>query len=193
MNLSYQPNMNLLQWVSTVIANLTKATPAQSWQEESSQVLPTFAVVTWAQYRTYLNAVLPAKEDINLFTRVPPMMRNDLAAGLNEEHVRETRNHYKRAEPILRYYSAVPFQSVEAPTAQTFPVQQQVTPHVSGYIHHGKRTTTVPARLKVLYDELYEACSNGDNASIQELCPQNTFRKAGCPYRFPYIPPSVVL
>jgi hypothetical protein len=168
-NLSYQPNMNLLQWVSPVIANLTKATRAQS-RQESSQVLPTSAAVTWAQCRAYLNAVLPTKEDINLFTRVPPMMRNDLAAGLNEEHVRETRNYYKRAESILRCYSAVPFQSVEAPTAQTFLVQQQVIPHVSGYIHHGKRTTTVPAHLKVLYDELYEARSNGDNASIQELC-----------------------
>jgi hypothetical protein len=29
---------------------------------------------------------------------------------------------------------------------------------------------SIPAHLKVLYDELYEACWTGDNGTIQELC-----------------------
>lgn len=155
----------------TVVATLSKAIPDQSRQGESPQVLPISAADTWAQYRAYLNAVFPTKEDVNVYTRVPSVTCKDPAASLNEEHVRETRNYYTRAESILHSYSAVPFQSVEASATQIFPVQQQVTPQESGYFHHGKFTTTpVPAHLKVLYDELYEACWTGDNASIQELC-----------------------
>jgi hypothetical protein len=46
-------------------------------------------------------------------------------------------------------------------------------PQTSGYIRHvwySYSTNLVPAHLKVLYDELYQACWTGDNATIQELC-----------------------
>jgi hypothetical protein len=168
-----QSSMNLLQWVSAVVANLSKAISAPSQQEESSQELPTSAANTWAQYRAYLNAVLPTREDVG--PQVIPSTWNAQTLPPNEEYIRwATRDYYARAESVMRSYSTVPFQTDEipiAPTAQTFPVQQQVISQGSRYICHGKNMTTpVPAHLKVLYDELYEACWMGDSASVQELC-----------------------
>jgi hypothetical protein len=59
----------------------------------------------------------------------------------------------------------------EEPATSGIGSQTPVTYQESGYIHHEKYTTTlIPLHLQVFYDELYEACWKGDNASIQELC-----------------------
>ncbi|KAH9180206.1 hypothetical protein EDB89DRAFT_2061917 [Lactarius sanguifluus] len=58
-----------------------------------------------------------------------------------------------------------------SPVLRAHGTQTPAPPQESGYIRHGKdRTTPVPVRLKVFYDELYKACWEGDNASIRELC-----------------------
>ena len=171
--------MNLLQWTSVVVENLSKATPAQS-QLTKTQDLPTSpADDTWTQHRAFLTAVLPTKENMGLEAshgRYTPV--NVVAPRLNNEHVPATRDYYARAESILRSYSTVPYealQSSEAPTSsdRTFQLQGHIAPQTSGYIRHVRNsysTIPVPAHLKVLYDELYEACWTGDNATIQELC-----------------------
>lgn len=93
--------------------------------------------------------------------------------SLEDKHALETRNYYARADSILRSYSTVSpqvQQSSEAPTVQTS-VLQHGTTQGRGYARHTKLSTVlIPAHLKVLYDELYEACWTGDNATIQELC-----------------------
>ncbi len=181
-NPSYQPSVSLLQWTSAILENLLTATRALSELAESSrtEVLPTSpAGDTWAQYRAYLTAVLPKKEDVrSVTTQMGPSSWNVPVPSLNEEHTSATRDYYTRAESILRSYSADPHQapqSDKAPTVQTLSVppflQEHATPQVSGYVRHGKYSTTpIPFHLKVLYDELYEACWTGDNESIQELC-----------------------
>lgn len=95
--------------------------------------------------------------------------------SLEDKHALETRNYYTRADSILRSYSTVPpqvQQSNEAPTVPTIVHwQQHGTTQGQGYARHTKLSTVlIPAHLKVLYDELYEACWTGDNATIQELC-----------------------
>jgi len=177
-----QPSMNLLQWTSMVVENLSKATPAQP-QPTETQDLPTSpADDTWTQYRAFLTAVLPTKENMDLVAsqgRYTP--QNVITPRPNDEHVPATRDYYARAGSILRSYGAVPYQAPqdsEAPTVQTFgnPTFQlhgYIAPQTSGYIRHVRDSysaTPVPAHLKVLYDELYGACWTGDNASIQELC-----------------------
>jgi hypothetical protein len=170
---SNQPSMNLLQWTSAVVESLSKAaTPAQS-QLTKTQGIPTSpADDRWTQYRAFLTAVLPTKK----------VMDRVILYGHHRRvvapHVPATRDYYARAESIMRSYSTVPYQALqsnEAPTSsdRTFQLQDYMAPQTSGYIRHviySYSETPVPTHLKVLYDELYEACWTGDNTTIQELC-----------------------
>ena len=169
---SNQPSMNLLQWTSAVVEKLSKATSAQS-QLTKTQDLPTSpADDTWTQYRAFLTAVFPTKEGMGIVDTYGP--HGEVVA----EHVPATRDYYAHAESILRSYSTVPYQELqsnEAPTSSDcdFQLQGYIAPQTSGYIRHvgySYSKVPVPAHLKVLYDELYEACWTGDNATIQELC-----------------------
>ena len=180
MSQSNQPSMNLLEWTSAVVKNLSKAPPVQP-QLTETQVLPTSpADDTWTQYREFLTAVLPTKENMGL---VPShgwyTSGNVVAPCLNNDHVPATRDYYARAESILRSYSMVPYQALQSSEVSTVPafgdltiqLQGPILPQASSYIRHVSYSTIpVPAHLKVLYDELYQACWTGDNASIQELC-----------------------
>jgi hypothetical protein len=161
---SYQPNMTPLQWTSAMLAKLR--TPSVS-----SPTQDPLTGDTWGQYHAYLAAVLPAKEDGSVTAPQLHMLRTTVVPQLDEEHALETRDYYARAESILRSYSAVPMpQSVETPTVQTSG-QQQHTLQGSKYFRHTKVSLVpIPAHLKVLYDELFEACWTGDNGVIQELC-----------------------
>jgi hypothetical protein len=161
----YQTNMTLLQWTSAMLARLR--TPSVSGP---SQDPPTGD--TWAQYRAYVVAVLPAKKDVSVTTPFDLMMPHIIGPHLDEEHALATRDYYSRAESILHSYSAVPVpQSGEAPTVQTSGLQHFSTLQGREYYRHTKFTViSIPAHLKVLYDELYEACWTGDNGTIQELC-----------------------
>ena len=180
---SHQPSVSLIQWTSMVLEKLLKTTRrAQSPLAESKPMkeLPTSpAGDTWAQYRAYLAAVLPKKELVRPVTtqKAPSSWHGPVPPGRPyEDHTSATTDYYARAEPILRSYSAEPHQvpqSDKAPTVQALSVPPSVDPQVSGYVRPGKdyySEIPIPVHLKVLYDELYEACWTGDNESIQELC-----------------------
>jgi len=177
---SNQPSMNLLQWTSAVVENLSKATPARPQLTETQDLPTSPADDTWTQYRAFLTAVLPTKKNMGLTASHRYTLGNVVAPRLNHEHVPATRDYYSRAESILRSYSTVPYQAlqgneaspVQTSSGRTFQLQGHIAPQTSGYIRHinSYSTTPVPAHLKVLYDELYEACWTGDNGLIQELC-----------------------
>jgi hypothetical protein len=81
-------------------------------------------------------------------------------------YAREAMEYFTLAESVLRDHGAT-FPEGELTSEQPATVTYQG----SGYLRHGKHTTTpVPVHLKVFYDELYEACWEGDNATIRELC-----------------------
>ena len=178
---SHQPIVNLLQWTSAIVENLSKVTPIKPQPTETQDIPSSPANDTWTQYRAFLNAVLPTKKSMShVASHEYCVPLKAVAPRLDNEHVPATRDYYARAESILRSYSTVPYQALpssEASTVQTsgdrtFQLQGHIVPQTSGYIRHVNSYSTahVPAHLKVLYDELYEACWAGDNASIQELC-----------------------
>ena len=178
---SHQPIMNLLQWTSAIVENLSKVTPNKPQPTETQDLPSSPANDTWTQYRAFLDAVLPTKNTMShVASHEYCIPLKVVAPRLDNEHVPATRDYYARAESILRSYSTVPYQTLqssEASTVQTsgdrtFQLQGHIVPQISGYIRYinSYSTTSVPVHLKVLYDELYEACWTGDNASIQELC-----------------------
>ena len=155
--------MTLLQWVSAVLKKLRTPSILKPAQEPP-------VGDTWAQYYAYLAPVLTTKEAEG--SVMPQKTRSTVVTHLDEEHAMAITDYYARAESILRSYDVAPQtpQSGETSTAQTSR-QKHDTPQGTGYLRHIKYgTVRVPAHLKVLYDELYEACWTGDNAAIQELC-----------------------
>ncbi len=90
------------------------------------------------------------------------------------EYAAATKDYLTFAESVLRAHGATLPEGAstsEQPATGGIDTQTPVTSQGSGYIRDGKYSTTpVPVHLKVFYDELYEACWNGDNASIWELC-----------------------
>ena len=168
-NPSYLPDMTLLQWTSGILAKLQ--TPSVSGPTQEPPIGD-----TWAQYNAYLTAVLPTKEAEGPVTAVMPRrLPSTVMPQLDEAHALAMRDYYAHAESILLTYSTktqVP-QSGVTPTAQTSTLQRR-TLQGSGYVRHTKfSVVSIPAHLKVLYDELYEACWTGNNAAIQELCLPN--------------------
>lgn len=163
---NYSPRMSLLQWTSRAVAHLRSMTVSRNTHDYPTSP----AGDTWSQYRAYLTAVLPHREDgdpacAHAVLRTP-------ARDQGEEHVLATRDYYARAEWILRTYGAVLPEGPQTTGISTVRTPSgPVTPQESGYIRHTRYSfNPMPAHLKVLYDELYEACWTGDNASIQELC-----------------------
>jgi hypothetical protein len=172
-NPPYVDNMTLLQWTAAMLAKLETLSGPRSVSEPSQE--PPIGN-TWAQYKAYFAAVLSTREDggSNVTQRLY-LAPNNFASHLDEEHVSATRDYYARAESILRSHSTMPLQlqqSGEAPTPTLSSLVQQLdTSHGAKYARHTKYSTvSIPAHLKVLYDELYEACWTGDNKTIQELC-----------------------
>ncbi len=131
----------------------------------------------WSQYRAYLVTVLPHRktEDTgSASSRGLHRVQRNTVHTLQGESATARMDYFTFAESVLRAYGAtLPDGASTAEQSATgwIGTQTPVTPQESGYIRHGKDTTTyVPVHLKVFYDELYEACWNGDNASIRELC-----------------------
>jgi hypothetical protein len=84
----------------------------------------------------------------------------------NEEYILATKDYYVRAEFILRAHGA----AVSA-VPQVAETGRTVNPQGSGYVRHTKYSPSpISIHLKVVYDELFEACWTRDNATIQELC-----------------------
>ena len=169
-NPPYVDNMTLLQWTSAMLAKLETL----SGPRRISEPLQEPSTDTWAQYKAYFAAVLSTREDtgssvFQLFFAAP----KTAISHLDEEHVSATRDYYARAESILHSHSAIPLQlpqSSEAPIPPAL-TQQHDSSNGARYVLDTKYSTvSIPAHLKVLYDELYEACWTGDNKTIQELC-----------------------
>jgi len=161
--------MTLLQWTSAIVSSLWTATPPGPTQESPTSP----AGDSWAEYRAFLNAILPIREDErSVALQGPKVPWNALAPQLNEENGLAIRVFYARAESILRSHSSAP---PEAPQSSARPTVEASGAATTGYICHTRfGMKSVPAHLKVLYDELYEACWDGDNTTIQELClPKN--------------------
>jgi hypothetical protein len=218
---SYQQSMTLLQWTSSIVSSLWTTTPPGPMQEPPTSP----AGDSWSEYRSFLAAILPIREDECFVDAILPIREderfvdatlpirgderfgevlvpigedersvgailpirederfvalpgpkapwNALAPQLNEENGLATRDFYARAESILRSHSSA---SPEAPQGSALRTVATSGAATTGYICHimfGMKF--LPTHLKVLYDELYEACWVGDNATIQELClPKN--------------------
>jgi hypothetical protein len=154
--------MAILQWLSAMLKKLRTLSVSGTTQE------PPIGD-TWAHYNAYLAAVLPTKEEGSV---KPQKTRSIVIPRLDEEQVLAITDYYARMESILRAYSAMSeaSESGETPTAQTSG-QQHGSPQGTRYFRHTKYAMVIiPAHLKMFYDELYEACWTGDNATIQELC-----------------------
>ena len=159
--------MSLLQWTSKAISHLESNTLKPIPAPENLPDSP--AGDTWSEYRAYLAAVLPHSkmEDIgSLSSRGLHWVHRHLMHTLETGYAAAARNYLTFAESVLRAHGATLPEG-----ASTLEQPVPVTPQGPGYIRLGKYTTTpVPIHLKVFYDELYEACWKGDNASIRELC-----------------------
>ncbi|KAF8267587.1 hypothetical protein EI94DRAFT_1801491 [Lactarius quietus] len=157
---TYMQRFSLLQWTSKAISILSSKTPPKP---ESHRDSPAFD--TWNEYRAYLTAVLPHSKIEDLGS---PGSRGvvNIRRTLDGEYAPSMKKYLTLADSVLRAHGATlpggpSISELHAP----------VTSQGSGYIRHGKYATTpIPIHLKVFYDELYEACWKGDNASICELC-----------------------
>jgi hypothetical protein len=160
--------MSLLQWTSKAISFLDPKTVSKATQAPVN--LPDApAGDSWSEYRAYLAAVLPHSNSEGIgspYSRRLPLASGTSVPTLETAYAQPAMDYLKFAESVLRTHGATLPEG-----ASTFEQPAPVTPHGSGYLRYGKYSTTaVPVHLKVFYDELYEACWRGDNATIQELC-----------------------
>ncbi|KAH8995800.1 hypothetical protein EDB86DRAFT_3077358 [Lactarius hatsudake] len=163
---TYTQHTSLLQWTSKAVSLLGSKTTPKPIQAPDSLPDPP-AGDSWSQYRAYLATVLPhcKDEDIGSASSQNTVhSRGDYAAA--------TKDYFTFAESVLRAHGAtLPEREPTSKQPATPPIGMPIPSQGSGYIRHAKHSTTpVPVHLKVFYDELYEACWNGDNASIRELC-----------------------
>ncbi|KAI9433880.1 hypothetical protein H4582DRAFT_2081568 [Lactarius indigo] len=147
---SYTQLTSLLQWTSKAVSFLgSKTTPKR--RKAPGNLPDSPAGDDWSQYRAYLATVLPHCKN------------KDIGSASS-----------RNASPFC-VLTVPPFprghRPSEQPATGRIGIQRPVPSQVSGYTRHAKYSTTpVPVHLKVFYDELYEACWKGDNASIRELC-----------------------
>ena len=157
--------MSLLEWTSKAMSFLEPKTVSEAKQVPDN--LPDApAGDSWGEYRAYLAAVFPhCKSEFigspNL--RGLPSVSGNISFTLETGYTQQAMDYFKFAESVLRIHGAT--------IPEVAPTSEQPIPQGSGYLRYGKYTnTTVPIHLKVFYDELYDACWKGDNATIQELC-----------------------
>ncbi|KAI9433857.1 hypothetical protein H4582DRAFT_1982964 [Lactarius indigo] len=174
---TYGQCLSLLQWTSKVVSFLRfRATPKSIQAPEDLPDSP--AGDAWSQYRAYLATVLPHSKTRTMGSaclRGPRWYSRSTARVLQGEDAIARIDYFTYAESILRAHSATLSEdspTPKPPVAGRLATQTPATLQESGYIRHGKDTTTtpVPVHLKVYYDELFEACWKGDNASIREIC-----------------------
>ena len=128
---------------------------------------------TWSQYRAYLDEVLPqsTSEDRGYDSSQRLRQFGYMAHALEEKYASTTKEYLTFAESVLRTHgAALPGgASTSEQPAAGIGTQSRFSSQGSGYKRYGEHTTA-PVHLKAFYDELYEACWKGDNASIRELC-----------------------
>ena len=175
-NATRSQRVSLLQWTTNAISSLRSKTASEPAQApENLPGSPTGDA--WSQYRAFLATVLPHSEPDDLgsaSSRGLPRSSRDTVRMLEEGNAAIQKEYLTFAESVLRAHGATLLEgastSEESATAG-IGTSTPVTSLESGYIRQAQYTTTpVPLHLKVFYDELYEACWDGDNASIRELC-----------------------
>ena len=171
--------ISLLQWTSEAISSLeSKIAPKVT---ETPKDLPDSPVGdTWPEFLAYHAEVLPhcKTEDIGyvrscgLFETTPSSWTTLVPEVVPSS---ATKEYLTFAESILRSHGATLPEGAstsEKPATGGIGTARGIvtkTSATSGY----KRLSeymAAPVHLKVFYDELYEACWNGDNATLQELC-----------------------
>ncbi|THH16522.1 hypothetical protein EW146_g4129 [Bondarzewia mesenterica] len=163
------PRTNTLDWVAAAAEHVSMlaagegestrnftADPVHSWKEHHAQIV--FAL---RRSQRIANAkAMKFREDPN-------------CAALLQDYLHETRD-------LLRSNGAKLREEIDGVGHSRFPLSGLLrlssnarTPYPQdGYLLHSGRPTDQPVNeeLKVLYDELYEACWNGDNAKILDMC-----------------------
>ena len=129
---------------------------------------------TWRQYRAYLDRVLlQSKSEDNGYVSSQGLLQiGHMAHALEEKYTPATKEYLTFAESVLRAHGATLPERASAskqPAASGMGTHPPVISQGSGYKRYGDHATA-PVHLKSYYDELYEACWKGDNASIRELC-----------------------
>ena len=125
---------------------------------------------TWPQYLAY-HAEVPESEDLR--SRGLSEMMPCSTPALERAHLSAKKEYFTFAESVLRAHGAI---LPEGASTLGKPAADEIwtdTYHATSQRSGYKRLsdyTEAPVHLKVLYDELYEACWKGDNATIRELC-----------------------
>jgi hypothetical protein len=165
-------SMSLLQWTSKAISFFESKIAAKLTQ--APKELPDSpAGDTWTQYFAYLAEVLPHCKTENKgyvssgglcwfrgTTRAPEGVCSSA-----------TKEYLTFAESVLRAHGATLPEGAstsEQPASGEIGTQTSVTSQGPGYNRLGEYRS--PVHLKVFYDQLYEACWKGDDATIRELC-----------------------
>ncbi|KAH9034041.1 hypothetical protein EDB83DRAFT_1786796 [Lactarius deliciosus] len=166
---SYTQHISLLQWTSKAVSLLgSKTTPKPVQARDNLPDSP--AGDDWSQYRAYLSTILPHCKSEGIVS----VSSWNTVHSKEEDYTAATMDYFTFAESVLRAHGAtLPEEAPRSEQAATTRVGiRGLNPSQgSGYTCHTKNSTTpVPVHLKVFYDELYEACWKGDNASVRELC-----------------------
>jgi hypothetical protein len=176
-NTTYTHRLSLLQWTSKAVSFWeSKSTPEPIQAPVNLPDSP--AGDAWCQYRAYLATVLPHSKTEDMESASSPRLHRlrGTERTLEEEYAlaTATKEYLTFAESVLRAHGAIIPEGAstsEESALGAIGTQTPITSQESGYMRHGKHMSTlVPLHLKVFYDELYEACWKGDNASIRELC-----------------------
>ncbi|KAF8265333.1 hypothetical protein EI94DRAFT_356458 [Lactarius quietus] len=166
-NTAHTQHTSLLQWTSKAISFLKPKTIIPQAIRAPDGPFDSPAGDSWSEYRAYLTAALPHCK-METVGSLPGLTWGPriIAPTLETKYSQEAMDYFTYAESVLRAHGATP------PDATSTPEQPvPVTFQAAAYLRHGKyMPTPVPIHLKVFYDELYEACWTGDNASIRELC-----------------------
>ncbi|KAH9057562.1 hypothetical protein EDB87DRAFT_1686152 [Lactarius vividus] len=166
---TYTQHTSLLQWTSKAVSlSGSKTTPKPVQAPDN---LP-YSLVgdDWSQYHAYLATIIPHCESEEIVST----SSWDTVCPKKEDYTAATQDYFAFAESVLRAHGATLPEG--APTSEQAAttrvgIQRLIPSQASRYTRHTKYSTTpVPVHLKVFYDELYEACWKGDNASVQELC-----------------------
>ncbi|KAF8260330.1 hypothetical protein EI94DRAFT_1780506 [Lactarius quietus] len=176
-NSAHTQSLSLLHWTSKAISFLESKSKIAPEPIEAPKNLPDSpAGDTWSQYRAYVAEVLSHHKDEDRgYVNSQGLQRGlqyRFGNVLERKYAPATKEYLTFAESVLRAHGATLPEGAlisKEPATGGIGTQTPTISQGSGYKRYGE-PMTAPVHLKVFYDELYEACWNGDNASIQELC-----------------------
>jgi hypothetical protein len=164
--------MSLLQWTSKAISFL-ESRIAPKLTQSPKELPDSPAGDTWSQYFAYLAEVLShcKTENMGYVSSHGLCQFKETTPALEGVYSSATKEYLTFAESVLRAHGATlpeGASTLEQPATGEIGTKTSVTSQGPGYNRLGEYKT--PVHLKVFYDELYEACWKGDNATVRELC-----------------------